>query len=453
VSDNNINAGPDPSTTVNEASAWLQTFLAFTSTQNVSAFLAEHQAVAAALTHIKTPSMVAKIAGTILSMLAELAAGALNGLGDIKDGAGGGFRDLISAAINDLTGANVELTGGDSSDAGNTKAQDNAAAGAAIFDVLTQMFGGFGNISPDQGAANAKAFLGFGVNFAVVTAFLGIIGGLVPILRVEELKGIGEEVAHALGLGRLTHTAVTPLVRNMIAQPFDLWLRAQLRPDRLAEAQLVRALRSGNMDEATVRQQLAEKGYPDDAIDFLLTDLEERLALGELMTLLLNSDLSEQDVINNLTLLGMPEDQANLRLKAAREQTAKSQQDSLLSALGTSYINGFIDEGTYSAMLDKLPISDEQDQAFRQRIGFEQETPRKRVAFSDVKNAIVANIVDFTYLDTWLAAEGYDPQSNLILNYEVIEAMKTATDKETAKKYKAAQLVKAGKPVPPWLQG
>jgi len=315
------------------------------------------------------------------------------------------------------------------------------------------MLGGLNEISPDQGAANAKQFLGFGVNFAVVTAFLGIIGGLVPEIHLDELKLIGEEVHHALGLGRLTHTAITPLVRNLIAQPLDLYLKARLRPDRLPEAQLVRALRSGNMSEADVRQQLAEKGYPDYAIDFVLTDLSVKLALAELILLRNNGDLQDQDVINNLTLGGMPEDQAKLQIKAADLAAVKTQQNALLSELETAYVAGHVDLVTYNKVLSNLALSDLEEQAFRAKVGFKQEVPRKSLTLGQVQTAVVDAIVDFTYLDTWMLSEGYDDQAQLVLTYETLGKLKTAADKETYKQYKAAVLRKAGKPVPPWLQG
>lgn len=451
--DGTIGAGPDPNTTVQEANDWFQALLSIAqnagSAGGVPGFVSVGTALHGAVSLARAPGLVAKIAGTLLGMLADIAAGALNGIEAAKENSGSGFNDLIAAALKDLTGADIQIGG--SSD--NNATADPAAAGRAVFDAFTQLLGGLNPVTPDQGQQNAAAFLGMGVNFAVVTSFLGIIGGLVPFLHLDELKSIGEDLHQVLGLGRLTHTAITPLVRNTVSQPLDRWLRAQLRPDQLGESQLVRAYHAGQMQDADVRQALAEKGYPDSAIDLLLTDFAVKLALPELFTLLLNGDIQEADVINNLTLAGMPEDQANLQLKAVKENSARSQVSAQLADLESAYVNGFIDESLYSSTLDSLPISDEENAAFRQRVGFKQERPRKKLTFAEIKSAYVDLVIDSSYVDAFLAQEGYDDQAQLVLWHDIIKAVKDETDKAVARKWKADQLRAKGKPVPPWLEG
>jgi hypothetical protein len=451
VSNGNDNTGgPDPGVTVDQATNWFSMLSAFAATTPTAGFVQQHAALTEAMKHVRTPSIVASVFGGIFGLLANIAAACLQGIEDIKSNGGDGINNLTAVTLSELLGVDVSISSNASSGSGNPTV-DASATGAAVFNTLAQLFGGLQPISPDQGATNAKEFLGFGVNFAVITAFLGIIGGMVPEIHLDELKGIGEEVRSSLGLGRLTHTAITPLVRNMIAQPLDLWLRAQLRPDRLAEAQLVRALRAGLMEESDVRQGLAEKGYTDDAIDFLLTDLSVKLGMSDLILLLNNGDITEQDVINNLTLTGMPEDQAQLQLKASQLGPARTQQLALLSELETAYVGGFVTQEQYNAILANLSLGDLEEQNFRAKVGFKQEVPRKVVSFAEVKSAIVENIVDFSYLDTWFASEGYDQQSQMIMTYQVLEAIKNAENKVLFAKYKAQVLTKAGKPVPPWI--
>jgi hypothetical protein len=443
-------AGPDPSTTVQEATDWFNLLAGLAAGQPVPVFLGQHAALTEAMKHVRIPSIVASVAGGIFGFMAEITAGLLQALETVKKEGGSGINDLTSATLSELFNTDISVSGNASSGSGNPTA--GTATGGAVFKAFTDLLGGLSNpITPDQGQSNAINFLGFGVNFAVITAFLGIIGGMIPEVHLDELKGIGEEVRSSLGLGRLTHTAITPLVRNMISQPLDLWLKAQLRPDRLAEPQLVRGLRAGLIDEPTVRQALAEKGYPDDTIEFLLTDLSVKLGLGELVILLNNGDVTEQDVIDNLTLTGMPEDQAKLQLQASDLAAAKTQVDALLAEIEKAYVGGFIDAGTYNDQLSKLPLSGEQEQAFRAKVGFRQETPFARLSFADVKTALVDNIVDFSYLDTWFATSGYDSQSQLILTFQVLEAIKKAEQKVEFAKYRAQVLRAANKPVPPWI--
>ena len=104
----------------------------------------------------------------------------------------------------------------------------------------------------------------------------------------------------AMGLGRLQRQALAPLVRNCIAQPYDLYLKRLLRPDRLSEAQLVQGLRAGKIEESVVRDELAQKGYRDQDIDILLDQLTSRLSPGELAVLIANGDVEETDALEHL---------------------------------------------------------------------------------------------------------------------------------------------------------
>lgn len=441
----------DPVELLAEAKTLYDIFYAFANDKKVPEYAATHAAAVKAFQHVTVPSMVGKVVGFVLSTMAEIAAGILKAFNDAKDSSGSGFQELIAAGLGDLFGTPINLTGGGTEGTGNPRAEA-AATGRAIFTQFVSMLGGAnGPIESAQGVANAQQFLGFGVNFAVVTAFLGIIGGLVPEIHLDELKLIGEEIHHSLGLGRLTHTAITPLVRNLISQPLDKHLRSILRPDNLAEPQLVRGLRAGLFQETDVRLQLAEKGYTDDAISFLLTDLSVKLGLAELFLLLNNQVIQEQDVINNLTITGMPEDQARLQLLAAQLASAKTQQNALLAEVENAYVSQFIDADNYNKQLATLHLSPQEDIAFRAKVGFKQETPRKRVSFAEVEAAIVENITDFGYLDSWFVAEGYDAESQNILSFQILKKIQGTNDKVKFAQYKANVLQQKGKPVPPWI--
>ena len=347
--------GPDPNTTLDEAQEWFDLLSGFGAGQSVSRMVSDHAAMHAAMHHVKSPSTAMKILAGIMAGIINLTTAALDGMNEVKDDpvAGQAIQNLTAAILTDLLGTDVQLQ---ASDATGNPSVDPAAVGKALFTTLTDMFGGLQEITPAQGQANAAQFLGFGVNFSVVTAFLGFLGGLVPFLKLDELKGFGEEVRASLGLGRLIHTAVTPLVRNMIAQPLDLWLRDILRPDRLSEGQLVRGMHAGLFSQDVVEQGLAEKGYRDEDISFLLTDFAVKLGLSDLYLLMLNGDIGEQDVINNLTLLGMPEDQAQLQLKATDLAQVKSQQTRLLTWAEDNYLTGFINEDQWNAIIGQTHV-------------------------------------------------------------------------------------------------
>lgn len=361
------------------------------------------------------------------------------------------INGVLANAVNEMLGTSLTA---DSLSSGSDQASsmdNNQSIGDAILSIFEQAFGATGPVSPQQGADNARKFAGWAVSFATSQGFLSILSEAASLGFLKEFHELPDAVREGLGLGRLQRLALQPLIQNAIQKPYTWKCNDTFRPTRLNEAQLVKALHSGNMQESDVRQQLSELGYADGIQDFLLTDFAIKLALAEQLTLLNNGDIQEQDVINNLTLTGMPEDQAKQQLKAAQYQEAKGEQDAHLSDIETAYVGGFIDQTTYNSELDKLPLSDQQLEAFRARVGFKQEIPRKTLSFADVKAAVISGIVDFGYLDTWMQREGYDSDAQNILTFQVMESMTKATEKRNYAAYKAQALQKKGKPVPPWI--
>ena len=361
------------------------------------------------------------------------------------------INELLAVTVNEMLGTNLD--GGDlTSGSGQGASMDaNQGIGDAILGIFEGAFGGGGPVSPDQGAENARKFAGFGVNFSVSQGFLSILTEAASLGYLKEFHELPDSLMQSLGLSRLQRLALQPLIQNAIQKPYQKYCMSQYRPTTIAEAQLVKALHSGQMDQATVTTALQQLGYPDELIQFVLTDFETKLGLSDLELLLLNGDVTEDDVINNLTLTGMPEDQAKLQLKANQLGGAKTQQSGLLSWAEEAYVSGFITQDQWNSILQNVMLSDLEETALRTRIGWRQETPRKTVSFADVKAAIVDNIVDFSYLDQWFASEGYDQQSQMIMSFQVLEAIKSAENKVAFAKYKAAVLRAANKPVPPWI--
>jgi hypothetical protein len=427
------------------------TLIALLTSWNLPRFVSDIVAGGAGVVMFGVAYFVLGVMQAVVAIGSWLAGAFIELLGTARDENKENINDLLAETVNEMLGTN--LTGGDlnSGSGGAASMGENQTIGNSILGIFEDAFGGGGPVSPQQGADNARKFAGFAVNFATSQGFLSILAEAASVGFLKEFHELPDGLMRSLGLSRLQRIALQPLIQNAIQKPYQKYCLAQYRPTALAEAQLVKALHGGTMSEADVRTNLAQLGYSDDLMDFVLSDFAQKLPLSDLVLLLNNGSIQEQDVINNLTLSGLPEDQAKLQLLATDLAAAKSQQMSLLSWAESSYVAGYLDQPTYNKIVSNLALSDLEEQNFRARVGYIQETPRARVSFADVKTAIVDGVVDFSYLDTWLAAEGYDSQSNLILTFQVLEAIKKAEDKVAFAKYKAQVLQKANKPVPPWI--
>jgi len=377
----------------------------------------------------------------------------LEALATAKDENADGINNVLAESVNEMLGTN--LSGSQlSSGSGSASGMDtNQQIGDQLLKIFEAAFGGGGTVTPEQGAANARTFAGFAVSFATSQGFLSILAEAASLGFLKEFHELPDSVRDGLGLGRLSRLALQPLIQNAVQLPYQQYCRKLFRPTQLNEGQLVKALHAGTLPDSQVRDLLAQLGYSDDLIDFVIEDNEAKLGLSELITLLDNGDITEQDVTNNLTLTGMPPDEAKRQITAAHEAAAKGQWTALLSELETAYVAGYVDESTFNNVLSKMPLSDDELEAFRQKVGFKLEVPRKTLSLSEVESAVVSNVVDFSYFDSWMQNEGYDPKAQDVLYFQLLQKITAAADKEAAKVWRRQQLQKKGKPVPPWLEG
>jgi hypothetical protein len=349
------------------------------------------------------------------------------------------FNQVIAAAMSEFLG--VEISGDDlPTGKGETGITERVRAiGDKLHDLLTREFGGLDEITPERGALNARAFSGFGINFAVSTAFISILSEIESVGLLQNFRELGSETAQALGLGRLQRLALQPLIRNMIQQPYDLYLKGKLRPDRLSESQYVKAYQQGKLDKGDLQQALAEKGYPDNLIDILIEDVTGKIAAGLVARLVRYNLMNEADAIKELVADGLSEDRAGKVLAATFAERGDSQVSGILTDLETARLEGFLDQGSFSSLVDELPLADEEDRLYRKKVADQLERPRKKLTFAQVKSGIVGGILDFDYLDSFLQNEGYSDDDQLYLTYEILLAQQKEQTKEQIAAAKAAR--------------
>lgn len=359
------------------------------------------------------------------------------------------FNQVIAAALSELMGVEIspdQLSSGQGPQGLNDRV---ASIGRALHDLLRNEFLSGGPITPEQGKTNAEKFSGFAINFATGSAFVSILTEAVSIGFLKQFRELGVETAQALGLGRLQRLAMQPLIRNAIQQPYDLYYRNLLRPDRLSEGQVINALRAGDLTDDQARQQLAEKGYRDSDIDILIDQLALKVQPAEIERLIRHSVITEQQGIDKLKTQGMTEEDARNYLKSLDAARADSHLSSMLNDLESARLNGFIDQNQLVGLVQDLPMGPLETEMFMRRVGRQLEVPRREVTFAQLQKGVLESVVDFSFVDQWLRNKGYSEEENTILTYEIISALATAEAKAAAKAAKCKQLQAAGKPCPP----
>ena len=468
-----------------DAHTWWVRYYQWCLDHHLPGYTAADLAAKRATVHIHVPSIVASVFGEIANFLAPFAAGVLKGVSEVKDDTKSSVNQVIAASLEEVLGVDVtpdDIPHGHGIEENRRRAQ---AIGNKLHNLLTSEFGDLTEITPERGAQNARVFSGFGLNLAISNSFIGLLGELLSLGQVEEFRELGEEVIQVLGLGRLQRLALQPLIRNFVQQPYDLYLKSKLRPDRLSEAEYVRAMQRGTMSQDEVKKRLAEKGYPDAEIDEILIDAINHIGDAAFVRAMQRGALSETEVRNRLKQKGYPEEEvdqiildglhhlsdadlsrlvrygeipvdiaqaeliqqgiprehAEQILKANTLTRVDSIVSSFVNKLESQYINGFIDEDAFNKGLEMVPLSEEEKQWERNFVGQALDAPQTTLSFSQVKTGIVNGILDFEYLDRWLLRKGYSDEDQLYLEYEILQAMDKATSKAEIADGKAARRV------------
>jgi hypothetical protein len=349
------------------------------------------------------------------------------------------FNQVIAASMSELLGVEVSA---DDLPAGQTPAdrlKRVQVIGSKLHDLLLSEFAPTGVVTPETGEKGARAFTGFGINFAVATSFIAILTESCSLGMLKEFRELGESLAQSLGLGRLQRLALQPLIRNTIQQPYDLYLRSKYRPDRLTDAQYVRAMWAGAFSETAVKDQLAQKGFPDPEIDRLIVENTPHLTEVELERLVRYGDMTIDDAARELVGQGIPDNTARRLLRNQELQRADAFITQAVNIWETQVFKGAINLDAFNKNLDTVPWTDTEKFWEKNYVANKLESPTHLLTLAQVKTGILQGILDFGYFDQWATSQGYDAPEALVLEYEILLAMDAQTTKEQAAAAAAAR--------------
>jgi hypothetical protein len=312
------------------------------------------------------------------------------------------------------------------------------AIGGGLLDRLEKEFTNGGTVSPDSGAAAARTFAGYGVNFAVQNTIISTLADAVSFHLLEEFRELGVEVAQNIGLGRLVRQALRPLVDTTITKPYTRQLNAKYRQDLMTETHAVHAFLRGAKTNEQIHQELAWRGYTDADIDQLVIELTPHLTESELALLVRFGEITTDDAIGELVAQGVTTVTAQRRLRAQYLQDTLDEEKKYADLVQKQVVDGFLDLETYNVLVDRTHLNDAEKQWRRDYIGQTLETGSKRSTLAQTQNQLLGGIINFGDATDFLAKEGYTvaDQENLFLQ------MLQALSKDQAKKAAAAAKAK-----------
>lgn len=336
-----------------------------------------------------------------------------------------GFSDLVAAVLGDLLG--VEIAGDSIFAAFQTRGRIAAMqeAGSGLLDLLTKEFISGGDVSPEQGDAAVRAFLGFVLSFAVRQGNIEFLTSLIPeeYRFADGFRAYGELMAKNLGLGRLTRVALRPLMTTLVATPFQWRLNQSFHPTQFREGDMISPLQQTLMSSDLIFQQMDLLGYSKDKIEALIKLHQKRLTVDEIDLFYRFGSAGRDDAIAHLADLGYPPDLAAQVLNAKDLGRGVTALRNLIDSAETAVTDGHITVDDFSALLDTLPIGP-LEKAFRlQAVGFKVKAPHTHLTLAQAQKAFEEGIWTLDQLSAYLDARGYSADDSTTLQLITLLAL------------------------------
>lgn len=295
------------------------------------------------------------------------------------------------------------------------------ALGSELHNVLEKELAPSGTVDPDQGAQAARAFTGFNINFGIGTAFISLLGELESLGFIEAFRDLGEEVSKNLGLGRLHRLAMTPLMKTLVANPYQEHLHQKYRTTRLNERQLTNAFFRTAIQEQEFRAEMAVLGYSEERITALIEDARPLLAERQLIEYLFRfgdvttniGGQSTPSIKDRLTQRGYTADDAQKLIDLQRPVLDKLE-------IGVLFVNGIMDQETALSFLSKLGFDSDTAQLVLRAHSLTHQHAH-RLGLGELRKAFKNGVIDLLELKAHLTSQGYSDDDIQIITLDLLQ--------------------------------
>jgi len=371
-------------------------------------------------------------------LLPSWGATVLDALDDMRKALDPEFGNLAVGVLNELLGTDLAVT---SMPLGIGEGDHLARAktlGALLHDQLTKQFLPSGPVTADSGAAAAETFTGLMINFGTATGIMGLIGGLVPVIHLDEIREVGEMVAQNLGLGRLGRQALRPLIQATVEEPYKWKIYSQARPTLLSAADLVNPYTSQVIDPTLVHDQLSRQGYADNLISALIELHQKKLAETDYFTLVAMGLKTQDDAIAYMQKLGYSLADAQLRYDVEYLRHEHAAQQLLIGAAMQAYELGHIQRDELLGLVKvAYPLENEQG-LIMLAADYKRRTPSKHLTLAEITDMLDKNVISLDEFENYLTTWGYSADDALNLKIWTLEKLQAKDAAAAAKAAKTA---------------
>lgn len=414
-----------------------------------------------------------KLLAPLIEEAASLLDDVLAVLADVFQAAQGqhssGFYRLAAAMITDLTGIEAN---GDSLTAAFTTGGRQAAMrilGGSIFDTLAAEFAneaqssvngvfqtpkGVGiaglpavTITPEQGVAGGRAFLGYAAGFAIREGNTDMLAAYLPHGIGEMFKDFAEDFSKNLGIGRMSRLVWKPLVTTLVATPMQQAMNQQYRPTLFDVGQAVRAYVTNDLDSPGLAAELALHGLSDKRQTALYWQHAKGLDLADILTLRAVGYFQDSDVLAWRARLG--HDGGVSALMSIAEDARPAREAALLTArhYATEYLLGKITRTQFEGGLNSVRhnlqggnlLTDGEVTSLLNLPEITSAAPKRHLSVALLFRNYEDGLITLSEFSDAVTALGYSADDVTLLEQELLISAKRAADRAAKAEASAAR--------------
>jgi len=381
--------------------------------------------------------------GVVMSTIEALGEGIVGGIASTINGLltsdNKVFRTLLAGSLSEALDVTVDPEKLQYAGAGGKSGGSLAPLGAVLLNRFTELMGGQ---ALEKGAPGQNALdnlTGWVLQYGFKEGILDFVISCIPEeYRIGEgISTVFTGIADNLGIGRIMHTAITPLINALIAVPHKQALNAQYTPTLLSEADYIHAQLAGAIDSKDVAKSAGYLGYKDAYWKALYTLNTRRATEAEIqLKWLWDKDSAEYATLmqKNQWLDG---NAADFTLQQYERSQAMGVVRSWLNLAQSHFEYGDIDGSGLQAVLDQLPLAPLEKAWWVNYIQWRATVPRAQLSLAEVQKFYLAGLLDISDVDAAYTRMGYSQRDSLLLQYDLLLLGATDAEKAAAKVYAA----------------
>jgi hypothetical protein len=190
------------------------------------------------------------------------------------------------------------------------------------------------------------------------------------------------------------------------------------------------------MSADDLHARLAEHGYTETDIGRLTQLLEPDLNMTSIERLVRYGEITQDQAIQLLQLTGWTQQYAQQRLRAEQLARVDRWVHEYIAQLLTDLKEGWIQPADIQATLPNLPLYPDEQTWLMKVVGYRAEYPRKRLTWPQVVQAYTLGAINLTDVDAWIEQSGYSAADQTVLELELLQKVSTSkTAKAAHSKY------------------